>query len=92
MDTLSISHALENSGLERKSAEAIASSIARAISEERKKTANRLETRLLFSGVYVALALLGTAMGYLLNAIIDNLNAISDNAVLINTVLQSLPK
>ncbi|MBE8189461.1 MAG: hypothetical protein HAW58_01005 [Candidatus Thioglobus sp.] len=53
--------------------------------EKIHKTANRLETRLLFSGVYVAMAVLGAAMGYLFNAI-------SNNAILLETVLQSLPK
>jgi hypothetical protein len=73
LDTLSISDRLQVAGTERKQADAIAKSIVFAISESKKEVANKLETRLLFMGLYLGG---GTALGYivsLLNTIISTL-------------------
>ncbi len=65
MDTLGITKILQESGLERKPAEAI----AKVIDERNKELASKTETRMLFAGLYIA-----GAYGFvLLNTIISRL-------------------
>jgi preprotein translocase subunit Sss1 len=77
MNTLTIANKLQNAGLERKPAEEIAQAILHAIEENKKEVANKLETRLLFAGVYIGLGVIGASIGYifsLLNTIITKLS------------------